>query len=95
MKPLTIEGQSLKPKETEKPTRIIFKGSLGEINRFFYQRSWTDGLPVIPPTEAAAQRFDDIIPTSEIKVVANWKQTLNNQPPVSEIQLQNRGLFYI
>ena len=52
-KPLTAEEKSPKPKEIEKPTRIIFKGSLEEVNRFFYQRGWTDGLPIIPPTEEA------------------------------------------
>jgi len=52
-KPLTAEEKSPKPKEPEKPARITFKGSLEEVNRFFYQRGWTDGLPIIPPTEEA------------------------------------------
>lgn len=52
-RPLTAEEKSPRPRETEKPARIIFKGNLAEINRFFYQRGWTDGLPVIPPTEEA------------------------------------------
>jgi len=51
-KPLTAEEKSPKPREPENPPRIVFKGSLEEVNRFFYQRGWTDGLPVIPPTEA-------------------------------------------
>ena len=53
IEPLTAEEESPKPKEIEKPARIIFKGSLEEVNRFFYQRGWTDGLPIIPPTEEA------------------------------------------
>jgi hypothetical protein len=52
-RPLTAEEQNPKPKEAEKPARIIFKGSFEEVDRFFYRRGWTDGLPVIPPTEAA------------------------------------------
>jgi hypothetical protein len=52
-KPLTDEEKSPKPMATEKSVRAIFKGSLDEVNRFFYQRGWTDGLPIIPPTEAA------------------------------------------
>ena len=52
-RPLTAEEKSPKPGEPEKPARIIFKGNLEEVNRFFYQRGWTDGLPIIPPTEAA------------------------------------------
>jgi len=52
-RPLTAEERSPKPREPEKPTRIVFKGSLEEVNRFFYKRGWTDGFPIIPPTEEA------------------------------------------
>ena len=50
-KPLTDEEKSPKRREPENPPRIIFKGTLAECNQFFYQRGWTDGLPIIPPTE--------------------------------------------
>jgi hypothetical protein len=49
-KPLTPEEKSPKS-EAEKPSRIIFKGNLKEVNQFFYRRGWTDGSPIIPPTE--------------------------------------------
>jgi hypothetical protein len=49
----TTEEKSPKVEKVEKPARIIFKGSLEEVNRFFYRRGWTDGLPIIPPTEEA------------------------------------------
>jgi hypothetical protein len=52
-KPLTTEEKSPRVEKTETPARIIFKGSLEEVNRFFYRRGWTDGLPIIPPTEDA------------------------------------------
>ena len=52
-RPLTGEEQSPRSREPEEPARIVFKGSLEEVNRFFYQRGWTDGLPIIPPTEEA------------------------------------------
>ncbi len=52
-RPLTADEKSPKPREPESSPRIIFKGSLEDVNRFFYQRGWTDGLPVIPPTEDA------------------------------------------
>jgi hypothetical protein len=51
--PLTNEEKSPKSKEPEHPPRIVFKGNLEEVNHFFYKRGWTDGLPIIPPTEAA------------------------------------------
>ncbi len=51
-KPLTEEEKS-PIKETETMPRIVFKGNLEEVNRFFYKRGWGDGLPLIPPTEEA------------------------------------------
>ena len=50
-RPLSAEEKSPQTKDSGKPSRIIFKGSLIEINQFFYRRGWTDGLPIIPPTE--------------------------------------------
>ena len=56
-KPLTAEEKSPKPEGVEKPSRIIFKGNLEEVNRFFYKRGWADGLPIIPPTEEAVREM--------------------------------------
>ena len=56
-KPLTAEEKSPKSREPENPPRVIFKGTLAEVNQFFYQRGWTDGLPIIPPTEAAVKEM--------------------------------------
>lgn len=33
--------------------RVAVNGDLAAVQRFFHERGWTDGLPVIPPTEAA------------------------------------------
>ena len=51
-KPLSPEEKSPK-QQTGKTPRVAFKGSLQEVNRFYYSKGWTDGLPIIPPTEAA------------------------------------------
>ena len=37
--------------------KIVFKGDLEEVNQFFFRRGWTDGLPVIPPTEESIANF--------------------------------------
>jgi hypothetical protein len=50
-KPLTQEEKSPKIKNTRLP-KIAFKGTLEEVNRHYYSNGWTDGLPIIPPTEA-------------------------------------------
>ncbi len=51
-KPLTPEEKSPQVK-TEKPPRIAFKGTYQEVNQFFYRKGWTDGLPIVLPTEEA------------------------------------------
>ena len=51
-KPLTEEEKHPR-KDVEKHSRIAFKGNLEDVNHFFYKRGWTDGLPIIPPTEEA------------------------------------------
>jgi hypothetical protein len=48
--PLSSEERSPKPREAEKLQGVVFKGSLKEVNRFFYKRGWADGLPIVPPT---------------------------------------------
>ena len=50
-RPLSAEEQFPKVKEVEKQPRTIFAGDLKEVNLFFYKRGWTDGFPIIPPTE--------------------------------------------
>jgi hypothetical protein len=55
--PLSAEEQNPGMERGEKPERLIFTGSLEEVNRFFYRRGWTDGLPIIPPTEEAVQEM--------------------------------------
>jgi hypothetical protein len=51
-KPLTPEEKSPTP-QTGKTPRVAFKGSHQEVNQFYYMKGWTDGLPIIPPTEEA------------------------------------------
>jgi hypothetical protein len=51
-KPLTPEEKSPTP-QTGKTPRIAFKGNHQEVNQFYYMKGWTDGLPIIPPTDAA------------------------------------------
>ncbi|OGA18311.1 MAG: hypothetical protein A3H32_12915 [Betaproteobacteria bacterium RIFCSPLOWO2_02_FULL_63_19] len=55
--PLTAEEASPKRKEAEQASRIVFKGDLGEVNRFFYKRGWGDGMPLMPPTEEAVREM--------------------------------------
>ncbi|MCC7487900.1 MAG: hypothetical protein IT529_23265 [Burkholderiales bacterium] len=56
-RPLTEAESSPPPLEIERPERIAFEGTLAEVNRFFYKRGWSDGLPIIPPTEKAVREM--------------------------------------
>ncbi|MCL4182681.1 MAG: hypothetical protein KJ011_04455 [Burkholderiaceae bacterium] len=55
--PLTAEERAPARKKSERPSRLAFKGSLSELNRFFYKRGWGDGLPLVPPTESAVREM--------------------------------------
>jgi hypothetical protein len=39
------------------PREIVLSGTLDEVNDVFYERLWTDGLPIVPPTPDRVQRF--------------------------------------
>ncbi|TMC01941.1 MAG: hypothetical protein E6J41_31535 [Chloroflexi bacterium] len=55
--PLTSDEQSPPPPETIGTEGIVFAGDLAEVQRFFYRRGWTDGLPIVPPTQAAVEEM--------------------------------------
>lgn len=55
--PLTADEQSPAPGETDSTQGVVFKGDLREVQQFSYRRGWTDGLPVIPPTEEAVREM--------------------------------------
>lgn len=40
-----------------KPREVIFRGTLEEVERRFYDNRWTDGLPIVPPTIGRVEAF--------------------------------------
>ena len=71
--PLVTTGRAEMPAEEVEQRKIVFKGSLGEVNEFFRQRRWTDGLPIIPPTLEAVEEmlmFTDRSPDEVVGVLA-------------------------
>jgi hypothetical protein len=74
--PLTAEEIKPVPHKTEKTERVVFKGNLEEVNRFFYRRGWTDGLPIIPPTEEAVKEMltGTDLPANQVlgKLASRW-----------------------
>lgn len=58
--------------EGKNPHQIVFSGSFREINEFFYENKWTDGLPIIPPTVEAVEEmvaWTDVPADKEIAVL--------------------------
>jgi hypothetical protein len=49
--PLSKAEQKTGKYTPEKDARIAFKGTLTEVQDYYYKQGWTDGFPIIPPTE--------------------------------------------
>ena len=39
------------------PSVPVFEGTYDEVNRFFYENLWSDGLPIVPPTRERIDAF--------------------------------------
>jgi hypothetical protein len=44
------------------PRDIVFTGTFEEVNAHFYEREWSDGLPIVPPTLAKIEEFLSFTP---------------------------------
>jgi hypothetical protein len=54
------------------PRSIVFKGTLDEVNEYFLEHQWSDGLPIVPPTIERVEaflRFTDRDPDSVLGVI--------------------------
>jgi hypothetical protein len=49
--PLTEGEKGTREIVPEEPPRCAVKGDLAQVQAFFLENRWTDGLPIIPPTE--------------------------------------------
>lgn len=59
---------------------VAFKGSADEVNRFYFEQGWSDGLPIVPPTVEKVHEFlkyTDRAPDEQIAVLpqANLRAT--------------------
>ena len=49
--PLSAEETRTGIYKPPKPEKVAYKGTFEEINKYFYNKGLTDGLPIIPPTK--------------------------------------------
>jgi len=55
---LTVEVETAAVESNEPRARdIVCSGSFEEVDEFFYDRQWSDGLPIVPPTLEKIERF--------------------------------------
>lgn len=54
-RPLTPEESNPVAKPVPPQPRIAFEGTFDEVQTYFERRGWTEGLPVVPPTERAVK----------------------------------------
>ena len=72
IKGLTIQPKDAKPKKEPKPRDIIFSGSYEEVNEYFLEKEWSEGLPIVPPTLEkvdAFMKFTDRKPDEVLGIV--------------------------
>lgn len=50
---VTVAAEVLEPE----PRSVVFTGTLDEVNEYFYDQRWTDGLPIVPPTLDRVETF--------------------------------------
>ena len=54
---LTVAQEQATESVEPGPGTVVFEGTADEINRFFYENGWSDGLPIVPPTSARVEAF--------------------------------------
>ncbi len=59
---------------------VVFNGTIDEVNDFFREMSWSDGLPIVPPTVSRVEeflKFTDMEWNSEVAVLSPaYRKTL-------------------
>ena len=84
---LTGETQAVGAVSEPDPDAPVFDGTYDEVNRFFYENLWSDGLPIVPPTRERIEQFlaftdfagDHVLGTSlpDNRAVTVWSVAVN------------------
>ena len=54
---LTAVQQGMQTVAEPAPRGVVFEGTLDEVNRYYYENLWTDGVPIVPPTRGRIEAF--------------------------------------
>ena len=55
-KPLKLAAPAIEA-ALPKPRDVVFSGTLDQINDYFHDQNWSDGMPVVPPTLDRVDKF--------------------------------------
>ncbi|MBI2906517.1 MAG: hypothetical protein HYX92_02545 [Chloroflexi bacterium] len=69
-----LSKPSVRPKAvtSARSEEIVYKGTLDEVNQFFSEKGWTDGMGIMPPTREKVEqflRFTDQGPDEDIAIL--------------------------
>ena len=59
---LTVQPDVIVLEDEPKTRDIVFSGSFEEVNEYFVEREWSDGLPIVPPTLEKIEKFLSFTP---------------------------------
>jgi hypothetical protein len=76
---LAVDGAQNEPAPENRPAGkfLTIDGGVEELNELFYEKGWTDGLPVIPPTEDNVRAMLSQSPYPADKVLGLLPPTMN------------------
>jgi len=69
-----IQASASPEKEKSPNGKIVFTGTLEQINRYFADNGWSDGMAIVPPTSERIEKFlkyTDYAPDQEIAILAS------------------------
>lgn len=72
--PLATQSAARADKKERAGKEIVFTGTLDEVNRFFVDAGWSDGMAIVPPTPERIEKFleyTDYGPDEEIAILAS------------------------
>lgn len=72
--PFSEKDDTLRASATFDPRSDVFYGTLEQVNEYFEQQDWSDGLPVMPPTFENVSEFLKYTPRK-------WDETVAVLPP--------------
>src|SRR5690606_3679709 len=60
--------------KTGEPKDLVFTGTYNEVNTFFTENRWSDGLPIVPPT---LDKIEEFLKYTDYK----WDSSIGIIPP--------------